>query len=97
MHIDLLENYPLTEDRLEAYKKFYRVIRDHFPNLELVNQENQEMKFRQATKEGEMYMKQLDNEFNAELYLYLLRVIMFIVEELTEYYDLTDMLDSLSF
>lgn len=97
MHVELLENYPLTEDRLDAYKKFYRVIRDHFPNLELVNQENEEMRFRQATKEGEMCMQKLDADFHPAVYLQLLRIIMFIVDELTEYYALTDMLDSLSF
>jgi hypothetical protein len=96
MHIELLENYPLTEDRLEAYKKFYRVIRDHYPNLELVNQENQSHQFRQAAMEGERLMLTLDDDFVAELYLQLLHILEYIVDELHENDVLDDMLNDMS-
>ena len=95
MHIHLLENYPLTEDRLEAYKSFYRMIRGNFPDMQIVNMENQERRFRSATGEAELCMQSLDREFNAEVYCKLLRLILFIVNELTDYDELTRMMESI--
>jgi hypothetical protein len=94
MHIHLLENFPLTEDRLDAYKRFYRMIRGNFPDMEIVNLENQERRFRSATREAELCMRSLDREFNANVYCTLLRLIVFIVDDLTDYDDLTRMMES---
>jgi hypothetical protein len=96
IHIELLENYPLTEDRLEAYKSFYRMIREHFPDMRNVNPECQDSQVRRAATMGDAYMKMLDNEFTPEVYLYLLKLIRIIVDRLTADEELDGMMSMLS-
>ena len=96
-HIAMLETTPLTEDKLQQYKSFFRRLRDAFPNLTIVNMENQDVDLRQAAVQGETYMQILEYEFDPNVYLQLLHKILFIVNRLVADDELAVMMGSMGF
>ena len=91
-HVNELESCPLTEDRLEKYKRYFNEIRDHFPDLRLVNTDLQDRRFRAAAVQGETYMQLLEQEFDHKVYLQLLYVLKYMVECTFEEDELTKLM-----
>lgn len=96
-HIVMLETTRLTEDKLQSYKAFFRLIRNEYPDLRLVNLESQDVFVRAAAIQGETYMQILENEFDPLIYLELLRCMDIILERLFEDDELADLMASIQF
>ena len=95
-HIYMVETLPLTEDRLMEYKHYFKVLRETFVDMRRVNLEIKDISFRAASFQAEMYMQLLENEFNLEAYLNLLKAIKFMVEYTFEEDDLDNMMSAMT-
>jgi len=94
-HIHMIETTTLTEDKLQCYSSFFRNIREQFPDLRVMNLENDSRYLRIAALQGETYMQILEQQFDSTVYLQFLKVIQFMLESLFEEDELNKMMNTL--
>jgi hypothetical protein len=96
-HIQMLKTMPLTEDRLEEYKKYFRVMRCMFPDCRMIDEHNTDPKFRSIANSLEANMEYLEFEFDASIYLQALTQICEMVNYKNEDDVLVNMMRSMGF
>ena len=95
-HIHMVETMQLTEDRLEQFKGHVEFIRMFFTNISKLNPEIKDPEFRNMANCAEIYMMELEKEFNLRYYHSFLIAFQYLTDRTMQEEELSELLATMS-
>jgi len=92
----MAETTRFTEDRLQQYKGHVDFIRMFFPNISKLNPEIKDTEFRNMANCAEIYMVELEKEFNLRYYHSFLIAFQYLTDRIMQEEELSELLESMS-